>query len=83
MIDGTARLADKGKLAVDVSGDEAIYKADHIILATGARPRSLPGIEPDGNLIWTYFEAMVPEELPNSLFGDRLGRDRCGICQPL
>ncbi|TIN50497.1 MAG: dihydrolipoyl dehydrogenase, partial [Mesorhizobium sp.] len=39
----------------------------HIILATGARPRALPGIEPDGRLIWTYFEAMVPKDMPKSL----------------
>jgi dihydrolipoamide dehydrogenase len=43
------------------------YTAKHIILATGARPRVLPGIEPDGNLIWTYFEAMVPKTFPKSL----------------
>ncbi len=43
------------------------YTAKHIIVATGARPRALPGIEPDGNLIWTYFEAMVPKEFPKSL----------------
>ncbi len=41
--------------------------AKHIILATGARPRVLPGIEPDRKLIWTYFEAMVPEKIPKSL----------------
>ena len=46
---------------------EGTYKARHIILATGARPRILPGIEPDGKLIWTYFEAMVPREIPKSL----------------
>ena len=43
------------------------YKAKNIIIATGARPRVLPGIEPDGKLIWTYFEAMVPREMPKSL----------------
>ena len=43
------------------------YTAKHIIVATGARPRSLPGIEPDGKLIWTYFEAMVPPSMPKSL----------------
>src|SRR5438034_7367262 len=43
------------------------YQAKHIILATGARPRVLPGIEPDKKLIWTYFEAMVPESIPKSL----------------
>ncbi|OYW62264.1 MAG: dihydrolipoyl dehydrogenase [Bosea sp. 12-68-7] len=46
---------------------EGTYTADHIIVATGARPRALPGIEPDGKLIWTYFEAMVPAKLPKSL----------------
>ncbi|MGL4091066.1 dihydrolipoyl dehydrogenase [Agrobacterium cavarae] len=46
---------------------EGTYTAKHIIVATGARPRALPGIEPDGKLIWTYFEAMKPEELPKSL----------------
>jgi dihydrolipoamide dehydrogenase len=43
------------------------YRAKHIILATGARPRVLPGLEPDGKLIWTYFEAMVPPAMPKSL----------------
>jgi dihydrolipoamide dehydrogenase len=43
------------------------YAAKHIILATGARPRVLPGIEPDGERIWTYFEAMVPPDIPKSL----------------
>ncbi|ENN93475.1 dihydrolipoyl dehydrogenase [Bartonella bovis] len=46
---------------------EGTYQAKHIIIATGARPRSIPGIEPDGKLIWTYFEAMVPHTLPKSL----------------
>src|SRR5438477_6645404 len=43
------------------------YKAKHTIIATGARPRVLPGLEPDGKLVWTYFEAMVPEKMPKSL----------------
>ena len=43
------------------------YQAKHIIVATGARPRVIPGIEPDGKQIWTYFEAMVPETMPKSL----------------
>ncbi|MGE3308080.1 MAG: dihydrolipoyl dehydrogenase, partial [Rhizobiaceae bacterium] len=46
---------------------EGTYIAKHIIVATGARPRALPGIEPDGKLIWTYFEAMVPPAMPKSL----------------
>jgi dihydrolipoamide dehydrogenase len=43
------------------------YQAKHIVVATGARPRVLPGLEPDGKLIWTYFEAMVPPTMPKSL----------------
>ena len=43
------------------------YKAKHVIVATGARPRVLPGIEADGDRIWTYFEAMKPQAMPKSL----------------
>ncbi len=43
------------------------YTARHIVVATGARPRVLPGLEPDGDRIWTYFEAMAPKELPQRL----------------
>ena len=43
------------------------YQAKHIIMATGARPRVIPGLEPDGKLVWTYFEAMVPPAMPRSL----------------
>ncbi len=43
------------------------YQAKHIIVATGARPRVLPGLEPDKKLVWTYFEAMVPDKMPKSL----------------
>jgi dihydrolipoamide dehydrogenase len=64
VIDGTARLAGPGKLAVE-KGDTVLAK--NIILATGARARVLPGMEPDGKLIWTYREAMVPEAMPKSL----------------
>jgi dihydrolipoamide dehydrogenase len=46
---------------------EGVYEAKHIIVATGARPRVLPGIEPDGKLVWTYFEAMKPDRFPKSL----------------
>ena len=43
------------------------YSAKHIIVATGARPRVLPGLEHDGKLVWSYFEAMVPKDMPKSL----------------
>ena len=52
------------------------YQAKHIIIATGARPRVLPGLEPDKKLVWTYFEAMVPDGDAEVAAGDRLRRDR-------
>ncbi len=68
VFDGTARLAGPGTLAVSKDGQAvAELESDHIILATGARARALPGLEPDGKLIWSYREAMVPPEMPKSL----------------
>ena len=55
---------------------EGTYTAKHIIIATGARPRALPGIEPDGKLIWTYFEAMVPQGNAEVAARHGIGRDR-------
>jgi dihydrolipoamide dehydrogenase len=56
----------QGPVPKNALGD-GIYKAKNIIIATGARPRVLPGIEPDGEKIWTYFEALKPAEMPKSL----------------
>jgi dihydrolipoamide dehydrogenase len=72
---GEAVIDAPGKVIVKASKTEApkgalgpdAYQAKHIILATGARPRVLPGLEPDKKLTWTYFEAMVPERMPKSL----------------
>jgi len=65
---GEGKLAGKGKVAVSKDGEpSADLEAKHIILATGARARSLPGLEPDGKLVWTYKEAMVPPAMPKSL----------------
>ena len=72
---GEASIDAPGKVTVKASKSEApkgalgagTYQAKHIIIATGARPRVLPGIEPDKKLVWTYFEAMVPDRVPKSL----------------
>jgi dihydrolipoamide dehydrogenase len=65
---GTAKLAGKQTVAVQKDGKPvATLKTSHIILATGARARQLPGIEADGKLIWTYKEAMIPTAMPKSL----------------
>src|SRR3984885_808777 len=72
---GQATIDAPGKITVKAGTSEApksalgpgAYEAKHIIIATGARPRVLPGLEPDKKLIWTYFEAMVPDQVPKSL----------------
>ena len=72
---GEASIDALGKVTVRASKSGAPkdslgagqYQAKHIIIATGARPRVLPGLEPDKKLIWTYFEAMVPDKIPKSL----------------
>jgi dihydrolipoamide dehydrogenase len=68
VFDGHGRLNGAGKVAVTKDGKPvADLAAKHIILATGARPRQLPGLEADGKMVWTYFEAMIPATLPKSL----------------
>jgi dihydrolipoamide dehydrogenase len=68
VFDGHGRLTGKGRLAVQKDGTAvAELAAQHIVLATGARARALPGLEPDGKRIWTYKEAMVPPVIPKSL----------------
>ncbi len=68
VVEGHGRLAGRGKVAVTRDGKPVSeLNARHIILATGARPRVLPGLEPDGKQVWTYKEAMVPESMPKSL----------------
>jgi dihydrolipoamide dehydrogenase len=65
---GHGRLVGKGRLAVEKDGKPvAELTAEHIVLATGARARASPGLEPDGERVWTYKEAMVPTAIPKSL----------------
>jgi dihydrolipoamide dehydrogenase len=72
---GEATIEAPGKVAVKAAKSEApkgalgagTYQSQHIVIATGARPRVLPGLEPDKKLVWTYFEAMAPDRMPKSL----------------
>jgi dihydrolipoamide dehydrogenase len=65
---GEAKLSAVGSVSVETEdrGTESVC-ADHIIIATGARARQLPGLETDGRLIWSYREALVPDKVPESL----------------
>lgn len=68
VIDGWGKLAGQGKVTVEKDGKSiAEMTAKNIIIATGARARVLPGLEPDGKQVWTYREAMVPETMPKSV----------------
>ncbi|HVV65058.1 MAG TPA: dihydrolipoyl dehydrogenase [Rhizomicrobium sp.] len=67
VIPGEARLEGPGRIAVTKGGASSQYAAKDIVLATGARARTLPGLEPDGKLVWTYREAMIPPSFPKSL----------------
>ncbi|MCW9044624.1 MAG: dihydrolipoyl dehydrogenase [Pseudopelagicola sp.] len=64
---GEATLPAKGKVTVktDKGSEELISK--HIVLATGARARELPGLEADGDLVWTYKNALQPSRMPKKL----------------
>jgi dihydrolipoamide dehydrogenase len=68
VIDGFAKFLDSKKISVSKDGKEvAQVEASYFIVATGARARVIAGMEPDGENIWTYREAMTPKALPKSL----------------
>lgn len=64
VIEGVAKLEGSGQILVN---DKDKISAKNIIIATGARARSLPGFEANGKNIWTYRQALVPESVPNSM----------------
>jgi dihydrolipoamide dehydrogenase len=66
VFDGAGRLAGAGRVAVS-GKTKTVIAGKHIILATGARARQLPGLETDGKLIWSYKDAMVPTAMPKRL----------------
>jgi dihydrolipoamide dehydrogenase len=68
VLNGHGALAGSGKVNVTKDGKAvALLTGKHIVIATGARARVLPGLEPDGKLVWTYKEAMVPDSMPGSI----------------
>lgn len=64
---GTATVTGKGQVDVEMENETRHLRATHVVIATGASPRSLPGIEPDGDRIWTYRDALATAEIPSSL----------------
>src|SRR5256886_4893291 len=91
---GEATIQAPGKVTVKAEATQGprgglgagSYQAKHIIIATGARPRVLPGLEPDKKLVWTYFEAMVPDKMPKSLLvvgSGAIGREFASFCHTM
>ena len=64
---GTATLPKAGVVAVKTDKGTEELTAKAIILATGARARELPGLEADGDLVWTYRHALQPKRMPKKL----------------
>ncbi|HRK42864.1 MAG TPA: dihydrolipoyl dehydrogenase [Gemmobacter sp.] len=64
---GAATLPAKGKVSVKTDKGTEELTAPAIILATGARARELPGLEADGDLVWTYKHALQPKRMPKKL----------------
>lgn len=64
---GEAKLAGNGKVIVKKDGGTEELSAKNIVLATGARARELPGLEADGDLVWTYKHALMPVRMPKKL----------------
>lgn len=64
---GTARLDGPGRVHVTTDKGEEVLEAANVVLATGARARELPGLEADGDRVWTYKHALVPKRMPSKL----------------
>ena len=64
---GEASIPTKGKVSVKTDKGTEELTAKNIVLATGARARTLPGLEADGDLVWTYKHALQPKHMPKKL----------------
>ena len=67
VIQGAAKLAGAGRISVATDKGTEEVAARAIVVATGARARNLPGLEADGDRVWSYREALVPKHMPKKL----------------
>ena len=67
MFSGEAKLLDRSNVSINSGGKYEKITAKNIVLATGARARELPGMEADGDLVWTYKHALTPSRMPKKL----------------
>ena len=80
---GEATLPAKGKVSVKTDKGTEELESKAIVLATGARARELPGLEADGDLVWTYKHALLPPRMPKKLLVIGSGAIGIGVCQLL
>jgi len=64
---GEAKLLDRSNVSINSGGKYEKITGKNIVLATGARARELPGMEADGDLVWTYKHALTPSRMPKKL----------------
>ncbi|MDA8722717.1 dihydrolipoyl dehydrogenase [Planktomarina temperata] len=64
---GAATITAPGQVLVKTTKGDETLSGKHIIIATGARARELPGLEGDGDLVWTYKTALTPPRMPKKL----------------
>jgi dihydrolipoamide dehydrogenase len=64
---GVATLAGNGRVSVRTDKGSEDLEAAHVVVATGARARELPGLEADGDLVWSYKHALVAGRMPKKL----------------
>ena len=64
---GAATITAPGQVSVKTAKGDETLSGKHIIIATGARARELPGLEGDGDLVWTYKTALTPPRMPKKL----------------
>lgn len=64
---GEAKLLDRSNVSINSDGKYEKITGKNIVLATGARARELPGMEADGDLVWTYKHALTPSRMPKKL----------------
>ena len=67
VLSGEAKLLDRSNVSINSDGKYEKITAKNIVLATGARARELPGMEADGDLVWTYKHALTPSRMPKKL----------------
>src|SRR5210317_1200696 len=64
---GAAKIAKAGQVVVTTEKGSETLNGKNIVLATGARARELPGLEADGERVWTYKHALTPKRMPKKL----------------